>query len=703
MFQTPTTSTFPSHFQEAFTTPQMPTFATPQQPQYGSSTPVQRPQTSSETLRSNFYANMQASGGQVMQPPGQYSYAALSPVQGVGFHESPRQPMLQSSFHSSQMQTPPPTRGASAKKLQQSSQVAFGTPSTIASRRYITPQQPPSVHNDRSLPQHTSMQFPHLQFSPDVYQAGNVGPASAPVMPQTDIMWASTGGPNGYMQQGALADPFAPSTHHIAQWSPSTVPQSNMQFVPFDTPVTTNFPVHAPHPRPASAVPLGSNAPMLVGNMTGVDPSLVYSSPVQALARPDSRQDHTWAEPDLQARRKDSVNTSHKRSDTSFSADTAPNAATTSAAAGIGLRRSNTTGAGRPKGAQHLRNAPEGLSRTGSLREPPRTASPLKRVGKTPLGSISEARPKTRTSVILTVDENGRARTETRNLDDSPTRSIKERYPGLFDSDSSDDESDTSEQIASRSASFSFAVSDERRAKAARLDPPVENLEGLELPRSGSAASMRGLAPSRAATAAAAQLRRQTTLRKSTPSRGMNKRTSFTRASSAAIDTCPMDMSREQTELSASEQRFGSSSQDSLGASPSTTETLDTHLVVGAGQLRAESTLEAHNRRWTMMSFDQQMQVRAHSMSALLGQSIAQQQTSFRPLATGYYQPQGTPQPPRSPQIRCICGVIDDRGQSLTQCVSCTQWLHSFCIGVDGLVPHGYTCFLCTRPPNQLQ
>ena len=69
---------------------------------------------------------------------------------------------------------------------------AFGTPSTIASRRLMaTPQQnpQPSYAEGLDMPNHTPVQFPQLHLSPDVYHFGNFGPATAPVLPSSQILF----------------------------------------------------------------------------------------------------------------------------------------------------------------------------------------------------------------------------------------------------------------------------------------------------------------------------------------------------------------------------------------------------------------------------------------------------------------------------------------------------------------------------------
>ncbi|KAK5122637.1 hypothetical protein LTR85_003900 [Meristemomyces frigidus] len=600
ILHTPKTSTtFPSHFQDAFQTPQMATYHTFQQPQYSSMTPVQRPQSSSEVLRSNFYANMQASVPQGMQQPGQAAYGGplLSPVHNDGFQVSPVQPGMQ-PFDSSQMQTPPPTRGTTARKAQQAATIAFGTPtfgtpSTIASRRFMTPQQP-AMNTDALPNMHAQVQYPQSQFSPAAYQFATVGPASAPVMPQTQLLWDQTGSPVCFPQQRPLEDPFAPGLDQGGAW-PQHSPQAGGQPVAFETPAMVSFPVQPPHPRPSSAVMLRSNVPPLLAPQStsaSLDPSLIYSSPIRPVVQYSSQTRPNLVTP--ATKRKDSAAPNQARASKSPT-DTTPSFT------GPGLRRSNTTGTARPNSVQYSTASADLLGRSNSASHMPRTASPLKRIGRAPLGSISEYKPTMRASVILTVDENGNARTETRRADDSPTRSIRERYPGLFDSDTSDDESDTSEQAPSRSASFTFAKGEDRRSKAARLDPPVENLEGIDLPRSSSRASNKSVTPSRAAIAAAASLRRQGSLRK--PSRTTPaKRNTMTRSASSLLDTCPMDMSADQQQMGGAVQRTledRSSWEGSMSA-------LDT---APSSQPPVETALDAHNRRWSMMSFDQQQHV----------------------------------------------------------------------------------------------
>lgn len=452
-------------------------------------TPMQGQQMSLDNIRNNYYANMHSASttGQVMPPPGQ-SYQS-APVSSPAYAQA-QAPQMQHvaamPFDSSQMQTPPPTRGSSVKKSQPR-EVAFGTPSTIATRRFMTPQQVYNSSQNVPATQHTAMQYPQLQFSPDMYQFGNFGPASAPVFPQTQLLWGSTASPAVYNQQPTLDDPFAPVSSASTSWTAAPATQSDLQRNAFDTPAMGSFPVQAPVQRPASAghytASQGQSQVPPTMTTASVDPSLVYSSPIRPVMQSASRQGKTRVSaPKTDIKRKDSAMAERNRSETVSSTDTASSSSEL-------RRRSSTTGAARTKAT----SMSDTLSRSNSMLSVPRTASPLKRVGKPLLGSISETKQlRPRASVVLTIDESGRASTVTqRPADDSPTKSIRDRYPGLFDSDSSDAESEDDDDLQSRSASFSFSRGDERKTKTARLDPPIENLDGLRLQRSASSASLR--------------------------------------------------------------------------------------------------------------------------------------------------------------------------------------------------------------------
>lgn len=659
-------------------------FYTPQQPNYPSITPTQRIQTSSDTLRSNYYANIQAAesqgGSQGMHPPSQTSHSPMVSPTYDGQQGMHSQMPGNSSFGSMQMQTPPPTRGTTNRKAQYPQEIAFGTPSTIASRRYMTPQQPAAPMSNEWLGQQTPIAFPQLQFSPDMYQFANLGPASAPVMPQSRVFWDQSS-PLQAVPQRTLDDPFAPMQSIDMELSTAQLQKNGSQDVPFGTPAMSSFSVQPAQEKTLPARRMSANVTMPINKeqlSTGVDPSLLYSGPVRPAVRFNDKADNVPSVASRQnTRQKESALQAHTRSETLSSTDTVINRSRSN------LQRSKTTASGSMKNAVAFRDGTESLSRSNSVNQLTRTASPVKRIGRPTLGSLSEGRPRQRTSVILTVDEHGIARTQTKRVDSSPTRSARERYPGLFDSDSSDAESNASEAIPSRPSSFIFDKRDERKSKAARLDPPVENLEGLTIPRSGSSASMRkGIAPSRAVVAATAQLRRQGSLRRSTPSRN-SRRLPSSSSTTSLIDTCPM-------EVSASHDQSLSEAQQASNASLHPNYGVDYNH--DAYPTDAGSTLDDHNRRWSMMSFEQQQQRPMFT-------SPPHQQ--YHPVFNT--SPTMPPPPSRSHlQIRCQCGYSDDAGLPLVQCRSCTQYCHATCVGLDGdTTSSTFTCFLCTKPPSR--
>ncbi|EMC92274.1 hypothetical protein BAUCODRAFT_283971 [Baudoinia panamericana UAMH 10762] len=660
VLQTPKTAAFHSHFQDAFRTPQMPVYSTPQQPHFES--------------MAHMGPSPQAYGchdGLVVSPAVGNQYTPGHLASGTHFGhaqgiQNDANPMTgPPSFSSIQMQTPPPTRGFSAKKAQQPDPIAFGTPSTIASRRFMTPQLQ-AMPLKAGVSQHTPVHFPQLQFSPELYQFRNLGPASAPVMPQTQLLWdqmAPT--PAIVAHQRPLDDPFAPAMQQSPAWPASSPNPGMAQTMSFDTPAMTSFSVQPPHPRPASAASVPSNAvasyaTTLGASSASLDPSLIYSSPIRSAFPQDGQAVRPRAAQSATNKHRGATNGAMVFESTATAAETI----TPQTVSGGNLRWNNTTGNVRPQTAQAAFSTSDAL-----YNHPVQTASPLKRSSRLPLGSISEHKPRKRASVILTVDQHGIARTERNEPEGSPTKSIREKYPGLFDSDSSDNESDTSSRIPGADASMSIAESMTRRSKVARLDPPVENLVGLNIPRSGSSASLRTVTPSRAAIAAAASLRKQGSLRR--PSRtAASKRNSMAVPTTLMIDSCPMgDELQPDMEIGIETKRIGGSS-----------------ARAHSKRRDAEHTaLDAHNRRWSMMSFE-------HLQPASIPTSM--RQPSFQNGSRSH----------TAPLIRCICGVPQDHGVPLVQCCSCTQWLHSPCVCLDGQDPPPlYTCFLCTKPTSALR
>lgn len=451
-----------------------------------------------------------------------------------GYQMNQTAPPTNQLLESFQVHTPPPTRGSSVKRRSiRTHDVVFGTPSTIATKRFQTPQK---GTQDTGMG-HGSMSVPQPNFSNGGFYMADMGPTTAPLVPQhPDFAWnmpTSTHAQPPTMH--ALDDPF------------SFQPQPKPQHSPVKSRPSGPRPQPSMHQRSQSALPQNMrpmDGPQFQApyhhrtTSAGVNPSLVYSSPVThrpsppKQMRPSSRASMTEVERrfpyehQLQESKREMDNMRSKRSrQQQFPPRTDSLGALPNIPSRPGVSRSNTIDGSRPMSLHVDTDIASMLSRSNTTASIPRKSSPLKRTNtRTSLSSISETpQPRyPRTSVFLTVDANGTARTETRVIDESPTKSVKQRsptgsvkqkYPNLWDD--SDSESDTNSE-ANRDA-FTFPNRHERSSKMARLDPSLENLEGLKLPRSNSSASLR--TPSKAAISAAAQLRRQNSARKSRPTR----------------------------------------------------------------------------------------------------------------------------------------------------------------------------------------
>jgi hypothetical protein len=652
---------------------------------YSAATPMQRPQSSSETLRSNYYAAMQAQNGvQNMNTSVQYAQEIPSNSVYANMAQPSPQHMTFAQCDPSQIQTPPPTRGTSVKKPQLVQNVAFGTPSTIASRRFMTPQQHVLQSSGPTHQQQTPMQFPMLDLSPDMQQFGNMGPMTAPVHSQTHNFWGVQPSPAEHIAQTQpimLDDPFGLNApHQQLPWTPNVATpqqQPGAQSTGFNTPAMNSFAVQQAHSRPASAAPMAThNIPSLqpthLQTSASVNPSLLYSSPAQPYQRDISRP--MKVRPTMEQ-------VDSKRRDSAVPSLTTP----TGTRSMQMLRRCNTTGATRPRSSASSVASNDSLSTSGSVGPAARSGSPLKRIGVTPLDSISEAmKPRVqRPSVVLTIDENGLARAVPQ-ASTSPTKSVRERYPGLFDSDSSDGESNASLEPSSRNPSFSFAKGEERSSKIARLDTPVENLDGLTLPRSASSSSMR-VNPSRAAIVAAAQLKRQGSIRKLGSLRSkkpLQKSASY----NSMIDTCPMDFGDQSVAGATSTSSHSPDENQQFIFNPPPTDFSNVDL--------SQSSAIGQDIDWSMYIMGQQ-QPQQQTFQAPPQHHVPQQQQQQIPQ-----QQQQQQQPVR---IRCPCGDNHYHGEALVQCKSCTQYQHPACVNINPAFgqPPSYCCFLCQKPTSR--
>ncbi|KAI4766498.1 hypothetical protein E4T51_00625 [Aureobasidium sp. EXF-12344] len=409
-----------------------------------------------------------------------------------------------------QIQTPPPTRGSSIKPRPQRLDSATAYPATAL-------RQPDF---DTS-----TFSFTAPQHAMDSWSQSS-GPLSAPLSAPA---WTAN-----------QEDPFSHWSTQTPQSSQPTLasqpslshlpPQSSAPSRPVITRSTSsnNVPYTTPTAAKKPSVP------------SSVDPTNVYSSPVRShfpkipQPRPVSPEKPSLAP--------------------AFPSTSGPASPTKSG----GLQRSKTI-AGflrpSPKIVSQARDAATSVAPSTSNANLPRRSSPLKRIARGSLSSIAEtSRPQIRTSVVLTIDANGTARTETRVIEESPSQSnkdsqsIKEKYPNLWDDSDSDSDSTSDNKWPSRHDSLAHAnanTGQERSAKVARLDTSSDNLEMAQLPRSNSMASLK--TPCKAAYAAAIQLRRQSSAKKQQrPSSVQSRRNTLSSLNSSFENLAAMDLNKDE-------------------------------------------------------------------------------------------------------------------------------------------------------------
>ncbi|KAI5227570.1 hypothetical protein AUEXF2481DRAFT_30999 [Aureobasidium subglaciale EXF-2481] len=440
----------------------------------------------------------------------QHQPAQPQPYQSFDYASSPvfvQGPGLPQTF---QMQTPPPTRGSSIKRRPQRLDSAMLDPSA---------QRQPELNTATfsfAAPTHSMTSWTHP-----------AGPASAPLSAPA---WTAN-----------AEDPFSNWSAQSSQASnPSQPPPSSHSHTP-SQPSSQSRPTIT---RSTSSNNVPYATPTAIKKASGpadVDPLHRRSSPVRRhFPNTDDMPPSTAGNPCLAP---------------AFPSTSGPS----SPVKGSGLQRSNTVGnflKPSPTIVSHVPDATASLGRSNSVCNLPRRSSPLKRIARGSLSSIAEtSQPQVRTSVVLTIDANGTARTETRVIEESPTRakeetqSIKDKYPNLWDDSDSDSDSTPANKWPNRHDSLAQPnAGQERSAKMARLDTSSDNLEIAQLPRSNSTASLK--TPSKAVYAIAVQLRRHGSAKKQQrPASVQSRRNTLSSLNSSFENLAAMDLNRDEMHM----------------------------------------------------------------------------------------------------------------------------------------------------------
>lgn len=570
-------------------------------------------------------------------------------------------------MHTSQMQTPPPTRDATSRRLQQS--VDAATPVTVIAR---TPGQvPPS----EGLFNQTPFGFSSLQFSPDMMQFPGTEPMSAPPLPHSRLFWEQS---NEAMQMDVdmplAADPFGPTPHKMEgnmNWQTfhtSTGGQMNPQafqalqgMSPLETGTSfaTSNAVDGHNSRPSSFISTsGGVDPSMLFSFSNPDQSPSFNTSVPVLKHVETRQPY---ETQLLGSLREKEASRQARSQHSRTSTSSSNA---SFDARPVLQRSNTDSGFRKSRPSSMDSR---SSAAAAIQNIPRRSSPLKRSSGGLLGAIPEVRrPRTR----LIVDESGRARTETvpaeEDEDDREThrnpQDHRRQYPELWADDDSDTEDDESPQTITLSRNTSFNLQQRHPSKHARNDSgEIQQTNSFKMPRP---------APR--------------------PSSGVYDKASFdnSRPARRVADNSyrrfsMMDFPTSTTETHDGDQQMPDSPGDALGALKKAVEGRQKHRSV-------QNKLQAHNQRWAQVSADLTQPATFDPFNNAF--SASPTNASETTLTT----PSTVRSSFSNESTRCVCNRTDD-SRPMILCESCKNWLHMPCVGLHGnKVPAVYVCVFCT-------
>ncbi|KAG9945325.1 hypothetical protein KCU85_g7312, partial [Aureobasidium melanogenum] len=641
-----------------------------------------------------------------------YDYAS-SPLFAQGQSQSqshsqvPSQPQPQPQSQVFQMQTPPPTRGSSTKRRPQ--RLDSTTPLTSTALRQ------PNFDN-------ATFDFNASQASMSSWTQLS-GPSSAPLSAPA---WTAN-----------QDDPFS---HWSTQSSQSSQPNHASQSAQSQASSQSSAPARPTITRSTSSNNVPYTTPTAAKKPSmpfSVDQTQPRSSPVQIKF------------PNIPATRP--VSPGKPCLAPAFPSTSGQG----SPVKGAGLQRSNTVGnflKPSPEIVSQASGAASSLSRSNSICNLPRRSSPLKRIARGSLSSIAEtARPQVRTSVVLTIDANGTARTETRVIEESPIQSkkdsqaIKDKYPNLWDDSDSDSDSTCGSKWPSRHDSLAHAnAGQERSAKIARLDTSSDNLEMARLPRSNSTASLK--TPCKAAYAAAMQLRRQGSAKKQQrPASVQSRRNTLSSLNSSFENLAAMDLNKDEMQVKtdagsalrqAAAQRISPPNQPvravpSDMALPSATRPRQLSQPQQPSHLQqVQQPPQSHQmqqmqppqaiqhpqpQRPQHMQQVQQIQqlplnnqifphphthAKSHSINYPTATSTAPVfdprgsfTMGYQPVAFTSASPQQSFTNDMSSMTRCICQIPFDDGR-MVQCNLCAMYSHSGCVGIDPS-QHAYVCSFC--------
>lgn len=384
------------------------------------------------------------------------------------------------------MQTPPPTSTTASRRTRRVQKILpakQAKQSGMTSRRMSSPSLSRGGNSEPTGPQtDVSPSFPSLQFSPEVFNFPNSGPATAPIFPQQKLFWdpeqshdamnidfsANDGFALGLGIDKSL-DPFISN-----QGTPSRLPSASFQGLDGNQDDLAIFPVSAKVPaRKFSKSRMAASV---------VNPSMLFSSPGHASDLPNIPSSQADMDSTLQpyahqiqdAEREIELlgpRKSKRRKGTEVDSPAVKEALATLRDEEIDrpdARRSITDSVLQSfddthvKAALKERKAIEAQKRmSASRKQPGRRLSPYK--------SAHLSQP--RTTLELTVDSTGRAKTQAKFVqeDAGPSSDSKMDLDSASEVDESSTSSDDINIAMSQRQSFGFAKKKPNRGKLTRF------------------------------------------------------------------------------------------------------------------------------------------------------------------------------------------------------------------------------------------
>lgn len=402
------------------------------------------------------------------------------------------------------MQTPPPTSTSASRRKGKQAQVAKNVQQSVTpGKRMSNPLFPAAVTVDPlTMQAEASQQFQALEFSPNMFEFPMSGPSTVPAYASHKLFWDtkdnevmevdfSSGFPElfGTPRQPAL-DPFV-SAHHQPSTSQAPTSSALREFDLNSTKTSSMVNVSASFEQNALISTAGTVRDKVPGARTnttnGVDPNLLFSSPGRsadpvdlsmtstvllddeslqpyAYQMQEAKREKAFGGPEKPKKRRkpDSDSPAVKAALEALRGNEDEDLEVPCSTTNSVILRTNQT-------SRHAERAfPYDSRRPASAH---RRSSPVKHSRSKVARTIRRA-PPPRTSLALTIDSTGRARTEVQTiLDGSISDPEDDTIEVQYRSESSDSDEMDDALITSQAPSFSFSVEDPKRPKMGRFAP----------------------------------------------------------------------------------------------------------------------------------------------------------------------------------------------------------------------------------------